>query len=168
MPRVKLEFDCHLSTSFRTGEIHLLFKHMGSISMIAALFSNSQAAEPWVDVIPHSVDVCLFFLNGQSAEVERGISRSILKTFRIQIEPGTCFLRCECPGVAQKCPRVKKVEPWPRPGIHLDLQSGSIFWTFSLPGVISRCVFFPMCGQKGFKCFFVGLFQLPGATDMRK
>ena len=28
----------------------------------------------------HSADVCLFFLNDQSAEVERDISRSILKT----------------------------------------------------------------------------------------
>ena len=93
MPRVKLEFDCHLSTSSHTGEIHLLFKHMGSISMIAALFSNSLAAEPWVDVIPHSVDVCLFFLNGQSAEVERGISRSILKTFLMRQAGSFSFLR---------------------------------------------------------------------------
>ena len=45
---------------------------------------------------------------------------------------------------------------------------GVDFLTFSLPGVISRCVFFPMCCWKGFKCFLAGLFQLPGATDMRK
>ena len=70
-----------------------MFKHMGSISMIAALFSNSLAAEPWVDVIPHSVDVCLFFLNDQSAEVERGISRSILKTFLLRQAGSFSFVR---------------------------------------------------------------------------
>ena len=32
----------------------------------------------------HSADVCLFFLNDQSDEVERGISRPILKTFLLR------------------------------------------------------------------------------------
>jgi hypothetical protein len=39
LPRVELEVDCHLSTLSRTAEIHLSFKHMRSISTIAATLS---------------------------------------------------------------------------------------------------------------------------------
>ena len=41
----------------------------------------------------HSADVCLFFLNDQSAEVERDISRSILKTFLLRQAGSFSFVR---------------------------------------------------------------------------
>ena len=55
--------------------------------------------------------------------------------------------------------------------------TGVAFSCCPLPGVIRaedksqrrrRGVFFPVCYQKGFKCFLADWFQLPGAANMRK
>ena len=83
--------------------------------------------------------------------------------------PGTCFLRLECPCVAQRATQAQMTKLSSRPGqvVHLDIQRPRCLHIFAPKHDFQVC-FFQMCCQKGCKCFLAGIFQLPGATDMRK